>query len=125
MSKEKSAGDPQKNEARGGDAEAKYTQPMPALSVPEKPKTEEAPKKKPPITRSAPEPKPAAPQAPKVAKAEKPVTRVKLDVFCKLTGLKFDKLAGFRYIAKKQKLGPMAVPEWWAEFDKYQKRPVG
>jgi len=34
-------------------------------------------------------------------------------------------LAGFRYLVKKARLGPLTVLEWWAEWAKYQKRPVG
>ena len=78
--------------------------------------------KAPAVAMPPPLPK-APPQSPQVHLP--PPTQVKLEVWCKLSGMKWDKLAGFKYLAKKAKLGPLTVPEWWAEWAKYQKRPVG
>lgn len=69
-----------------------------------------------------PKPPPIPSQAPV---HEPPPTRVKLEVWCQLSGIKWDKLAGFKYLARKAKLGPLTVPEWRAEWAKYRTRPVG
>lgn len=74
-----------------------------------------------PVEAVAPPPQ-APPQAPK---HEPPPTRVKLEVWCRLSGIKWDKLAGFKYLIRKAKLGPLTVPQWWEEWAKYQRRPVG
>lgn len=121
MSKKEKSGDQQKaGEPKGIESIPLVT---PKAEAPktegkkEEPKKEEA-VKQPPEAAPAPE---AAPQA----EAVDPAPAIRLDVFCRLTGLKFDKLAGFRYLARREKLGPMSVPKWWAAFHAYQKRPVG
>lgn len=76
-----------------------------------------------PAVAALPPPIPAIPAQTPVH--EPPPTRVKLEVWCQLSGIKWDKLAGFKYLARKGKLGPLTVPEWWAEWANYQKRPVG
>jgi len=94
--------------------------PKAAEIQPEEKPTEVEPK----APKVAMTPPPAAPpQSPPVH--EPPPTRVRYAVWARLSGIKWDKLAGFRYLVKKAKLGPLTVPEWWAEWAKYQKRPVG
>lgn len=124
MSKKESAGEQPKVEVK-------------AAEVKEKPNTivaEVAPKKSidvPPVPDVLPTKKPAgpkrrvrAPQAGAEAPMQPTATAVRLDVFCKLTGFKFDKLAGFRYAAKKQRLGPMTIPQWWSALAEFNKRPI-
>lgn len=97
-----------KTEALGSEApSAVEAEPKPVVPEVEKPK---------PIPAAAP-----TPQAP----PERPKAYVRLEVFCRLTGLKWDRTAGFKHWAEKQKLGPMTVPEWWVKLREFQKKPVG
>jgi len=54
--------------------------------------------------------------------AEKPF--VSLQVFLQLCGLKWDRTAGFKHYAIKQKLGPMPVLDWHDELQNFMKKPV-
>lgn len=93
--------------------------PAPAAMRDEPPKPRLSPRVKAAQEAAPPEPPPAAepPQAqPSV---------VRLEVFCRLTGIKWDRLAAFKHWAKKRKIGPMPVKAWWKELEKFQKRPVG
>ena len=68
------------------------------------------------IPESLPAPKPEAP------KEAKPL--VALSVFSAIFGPKWDQLAGFKYYAKKNKLGPLTVLEWRQAFADFMNRPT-
>ena len=63
--------------------------------------------------------------APVLAAQAPTLATVRLEVFCRLTGQKWDRLAGFKFWARKQGLGPLPIAGWRAELEKFQKRPVG
>lgn len=71
----------------------------------------------------AEQPPAAVPPAPE---PEKPVARatVNFEVWARLSGMRFDQLAGFRNHVKRQKLGPMTVLEWRAAFQKFLETPT-
>jgi len=54
---------------------------------------------------------------------EKPLVR--LEVFLKVAGPKWDQLAGFKLHAKKNKLGPMTIPEWRLALQQFMGKPTG
>lgn len=62
-----------------------------------------------------------APKAVPVQK-EKPVIR--LEVFLRIAGPKWDQMAGFKSYARKQKLGPRTVPEWKKIYQDFMNKPV-
>lgn len=49
---------------------------------------------------------------------------VKLRIFVASSGNKPDQMAGFEAFAKALKLGPMTIPQWREEMDKFLKRPM-
>ena len=49
---------------------------------------------------------------------------VPLDVFCRLSGHKFDQTKGFARWAKGQGLASLTMPEWREQWQKFQNRPV-
>lgn len=49
---------------------------------------------------------------------------IPLGVFCSLSGVKPDQLAGFRMYATTQKLKPMTVPQWRAKLVEFQNKPT-
>jgi hypothetical protein len=51
-------------------------------------------------------------------------TRIRLEVFMRLSGRKPDQMAGFAWYARKQKLGPLSVPEWHEALAAFDARPV-
>jgi len=71
-------------------------------------------------------------QLPEVAKApsvsvDQPARKlspIKLRVFLASSGLKPDQSAGFESFARNNKLGPMSIPQWHTELDKFFSRPV-
>lgn len=63
-----------------------------------------------------------APESPPKPEAPKPL--VSLEVFCKVAGPKWDQMAGFKRYAKVNGLGPLSIPGWRAEFQKFQERPT-
>ena len=67
----------------------------------------------PPVPAPIPESSPK-PQLPKIA----------LRVFEKLAGPKWDQLAGFKLYAKKNRLGPMTVPEWREALQAFRDKPT-
>lgn len=69
-----------------------------------------------PSPRQTPVPKPEPEQA-------KPLVR--LEVFLKVAGPKWDQLAGFKLYAKKQGLGRLSIPEWREELQKFMSKPTG
>jgi hypothetical protein len=78
-----------------------------------------------------PEPKPAsvplrklAPEPVQAARVPR-ASAVRLDVFCRITGIKWDRLAAFRFWVRKQRIGPLPIKGWWLELDRFRKRPVG
>ena len=66
-------------------------------------------------------------EAPKSLEA--PIAPVKeylaLRVFATIAGPKWDQMAGFCSHARSQKLGPLTMEDWQAEFKKFQAKPVG
>lgn len=50
---------------------------------------------------------------------------VRLEVFLKVAGPKWDQLAGFKLYAKKNKLGPMTIPEWRLALQQFMGKPTG
>lgn len=48
-----------------------------------------------------------------------------LRVFATIAGPKWDQMAGFVSHAKRNKLGPLTMEDWQAEFKKFQEKPVG
>lgn len=76
-----------------------------------------------PVVES-PSPEPATAPVPQ-APPDKPAAYVRLEVFCRLTGLKWDRTAGFKHWAKKRRLGPMTVSDWWVKLKEFQSKPVG
>ena len=48
-----------------------------------------------------------------------------LRVFATIAGPKWDQMAGFCSHARSQKLGPLTMEDWQAEFQKFQRKPVG
>ena len=48
-----------------------------------------------------------------------------LRVFATIAGPKWDQMAGFCSHARSQKLGPLTMEDWQAEFEKFQRKPVG
>jgi len=67
------------------------------------------------------EPKPK--QMPVSVHEDKPL--VKLAVFLKVAGPRWDQMAGFKQYAKRNQLGPMSIPEWREEFQKFMSKPTG
>jgi len=67
-----------------------------------------------PIPDPEPEPEPEVPTLPKI----------RLKVFERVCGLKWDQFAGFKQHAKSRKLGPMTVPEWRETLALFQKKPT-
>jgi len=62
-----------------------------------------------------------------IKKTEKPkddAPLVPLVVFLAAGTAKVDQTAGFKFHAKKNKLGPMAIKQWRSEFQKFMKRPI-
>ena len=55
---------------------------------------------------------------------EPEVTRIALDVFCRISGRRPDQNRGFSLWAKKQGLRLLTREEWEAELSKYLARPV-
>lgn len=101
---------PEKEEAK----EAKEA-PKAAAKTTKKAKTKKA-KAAPKAAEQAPEPpKPAAPALPKVA----------LAVYLQTCGKKWDKMAGFKYHARREGLQSLTLPEWKAAYDEFMKKPVG
>ena len=47
-----------------------------------------------------------------------------LRVFATIAGPKWDQMAGFCSHARSQKLGPLTMEDWQAEFKKFQEKPV-
>ena len=66
------------------------------------------------------EPKPK--QMPVSVHEDKPL--VKLAVFLKVAGPRWDQMAGFKQYAKRNQLGPMSIPEWRAELQAFMNRPT-
>ena len=60
----------------------------------------------------------------KPAKSESDLPLINLTVYCNLSGLKFDQIAGFRRYAINQKLGPMTVPQWREEYNGFLAKPM-
>lgn len=83
-----------------------------------------------PEPESKPEPEKAeAPEASEPAPALSPepvsvLPFVPLDVFCRLSGYKFDQTKGFARWAKSQGLVILTMPEWREQWQKFQNRPV-
>jgi hypothetical protein len=50
---------------------------------------------------------------------------VALRVFATIAGPKWDQMAGFVSYARRQKLGPLTMEDWRAEFKKFQGKPTG
>ena len=67
------------------------------------------------------EPKPK--QMPVSVHEDKPL--VKLAVFLKVAGPRWDQMAGFKQYAKRNQLGPMSIPEWRVELQKFMSKPTG
>lgn len=66
---------------------------------------------------------------PKVEKEPDPTVEfdlplINLNVFCQLSGLKFDQTAGFRRYATTKKLAPMTVPQWRKKLEDFQNKPT-
>lgn len=61
-----------------------------------------------------PEPEPEVPTLP----------RIRLKVFERVCGLKWDQFAGFKRYAESRKLGPLTVPEWREALALFQKKPT-
>jgi hypothetical protein len=53
---------------------------------------------------------------------EKPI--VPLRVFLTVCGMKWDQIAGFKYYAEKNKLGPFTVEHWRIEFENFWNKPI-
>lgn len=83
------------------------------------PKPKAAAAKAEPAARKAPAPAPKAAPAPAPKKPTIP-----LRVFRQIHGAKMDQLAGFTSYAKRQKLGPMTVPEWREAYTAFMNRPI-
>jgi hypothetical protein len=49
---------------------------------------------------------------------------VPLKIWLSVCGIKPDRVAGFVSFAKRQKLGPMSIPEWAHSWQNFLKRPV-
>lgn len=54
--------------------------------------------------------------------SEKP--KVSLQVFEKLSGMKFDQIAGFKQYAKREGLEPLTVLDWRKAFQKFMGKPT-
>jgi len=55
---------------------------------------------------------------------EPPKALLQLRVFAAMAGVRWDQVAGFVSYAKRNKLGPLTMEDWQAEFQKYNNRPV-
>lgn len=76
-----------------------------------------------PVARVEPklDPKPAViPVDPTVPNLPK----IRIQIFEKIAGPKWDQLAGFKQHAKTNKLGPMTVPEWRTALQAFRGKPT-
>lgn len=64
-------------------------------------------------------------EAPKSLEAAPIKEYLALRVFATIAGPKWDQMAGFVSHAKRNKLGPLTMEDWQAEFKKFQEKPVG
>lgn len=62
--------------------------------------------------------------ATEAAMAEPSKPKVPLRVFSRISGYKWDQMAGFESHAKRLKMGPMTVPEWHEALKEFMQRPV-
>ena len=81
-------------------------------------------------------PPPTTQETTKEPEAEKPATeeaeappddgkpKVELRVFIASGGIRWDQMAGFKSYAKRNKMGPLSIPEWREAFNAFMKRPV-
>jgi hypothetical protein len=69
------------------------------------------------------EPAAATQPAPEAEKPGPKVT-VSFDVWARLSGKRFDQLAGFRNHVKRMKLGPLTVLGWREAFQKFMATPT-
>lgn len=76
-----------------------------------------------PVAEPEPIPEPL-PQVEEPKPAEPRGALVRLEVFLSASGMKWDQYAGFHRWASKQNLGPMSIPAWREEFERFQNRPV-
>jgi len=66
-----------------------------------------------------------APVEPVPAKSAEPVKpKVRLEVFLRIAGPRWDQLAGFKHYAKRNNLGPLTVQEWRDALQAYKTRPT-
>lgn len=67
-------------------------------------------------------------EAPEEVPAAKPsilnLPKINLKTFLIVHGKKADQMAMFAHHAKKVGLGPITIPEWRSEFEKYMNTPV-
>lgn len=63
-------------------------------------------------------------ETPEVAAPLKRRDGIPYRVFAKISGLKWDQMAGFGSYAKKHNLGPMTVPEWREQLQKFLGKPT-
>jgi hypothetical protein len=59
-----------------------------------------------------------------IPKQKPDLPKVPLNIYCNLSGKKFDQIAGFRSYAKSEKMGPMTIPQWKEKFIEFQKTPM-
>lgn len=50
--------------------------------------------------------------------------KLQLRIFCTLSGIKPDQMAGFARHAKHQKLGPLTIEEWKKSLVEFQNKPM-
>lgn len=50
--------------------------------------------------------------------------KVELRVFIASGGIRWDQMAGFKSYAKRNRMGPLSIPEWRKAFKEFMKRPV-
>jgi len=67
---------------------------------------------------------PAAAFPPPEAAKPMPRSTVSFEVWARLSGKRFDQLAGFRNYVKRGKLGPLTVLGWREAFQKFMNTPT-
>lgn len=67
---------------------------------------------------------PPAQEAPAAPPPAEEAPRVRLEVFLKIAGPKWDQLAGFKAWAHAEKLAPRSIVAWREELQRFQNKPT-
>lgn len=95
------------------DAADSHTDSAPERTVTERPKPEPKPEK-PSRLHGKPVRSPGPPA----------IAQVQLRVFVRAFGVKWDQVAGFMHYAQSNKLGPMSMADWRAEYERFLSSPA-